>query len=47
VVGDVRFVQARTLYATMGDRAAHAAIVLTVLALAAALRRPWRSLSTT
>jgi apolipoprotein N-acyltransferase len=47
VVGDVRFVQARTLYATMGDRTAHAAIVLTVLALAAALRRPWRSLSTT
>lgn len=47
VVGDVRFVQARTLYATMGDRAAHAAIVLTVLALVAALRRPWRSPSTT
>ncbi|MCC7243460.1 MAG: apolipoprotein N-acyltransferase [Acidobacteria bacterium] len=47
VVGEARFVQARTLYATMGDRVAHAAIVLTVLALAAALWRPWHSSSTT
>lgn len=43
VVGEARFVQARTLYATMGDRVAHAAIVLTALALAATRRRPWRS----
>jgi apolipoprotein N-acyltransferase len=42
VVGEARFVQARTLYATMGDRVAHAAIVLTALALAATRRRPWR-----
>jgi len=47
VVGEARFVQARTLYATMGDRVAHAAIVLTMLALAAALWRPWLPNSTT
>jgi apolipoprotein N-acyltransferase len=47
VVGEARFVQETTLYATMGDRAAHAAIALTVLAVVAALRRPWRSPSTT
>jgi len=46
VVGEARFVQVRTLYATMGDRVAHAAIILTVLALAATLRRPWPSPST-
>jgi apolipoprotein N-acyltransferase len=46
VVGDARFVQARTLYATMGDRVAHASIVLTVLALVATFRRPWPSHST-
>lgn len=46
LVGEARFVQARTLYATMGDRVAHAAIILTVLALATALRRPWLSSST-
>jgi apolipoprotein N-acyltransferase len=45
VVGEVRFVQARTLYATMGDRVAHAAIALTALALIASSRRPWRSSS--
>lgn len=45
VVGEARFVQARTLYATMGDRVAHAAIILTVLALAASFRRPWPSSS--
>ena len=45
VVGEVRFVQARTLYATMGDRFAHAALVLTALALIASSRRPWRSSS--
>jgi apolipoprotein N-acyltransferase len=39
IVGEARFLQSRTLYARMGDRAAHAAIVLTALALAAALRR--------
>jgi apolipoprotein N-acyltransferase len=39
VVGEARFLQSRTLYARMGDRAAHAAIVLTVMALLAALRR--------
>jgi hypothetical protein len=38
-------VQTRTLYATMGDRVAHAAIILTVLALAASFRRPWLSSS--
>ncbi len=43
VVGEARFVQARTLYATMGDRVAHAAVVLTALAWAAARRRSWRS----
>ncbi|MDH4065939.1 MAG: apolipoprotein N-acyltransferase, partial [Acidobacteriota bacterium] len=43
VVGEARFVQARTLYATMGDRVPHAAIVLTALALAAAFWRPWHS----
>lgn len=47
VVGEARFVQARTLYATMGDRVAHAASILTVLALAATFRRPWPSPSTT
>jgi hypothetical protein len=41
----VRFVQARTLYATMGDRVAHAALALTALALIASSRRPWRSSS--
>lgn len=46
VVGEARFVQARTLYATMGDRVAHAAIALTALALLASLRRPWPSSST-
>jgi apolipoprotein N-acyltransferase len=45
VVGEARFVQAKTLYATMGDRVAHAAIALTALALLASLRRPWRSSS--
>jgi apolipoprotein N-acyltransferase len=45
VVGEARFIQAKTLYATMGDRVAHAAIVLTALALIAASRRPWRSSS--
>ena len=45
VVGEVRFVQARTLYATMGDRVAHAALALTALALIASSRRPWRSSS--
>jgi apolipoprotein N-acyltransferase len=45
VVGEARFVQARTLYATMGDRVAHAAIILTVLAFVVALRRPWLSSS--
>jgi apolipoprotein N-acyltransferase len=45
VVGEARFVQARTLYATMGDRVAHAAIALTALALIASSRRPWRSSS--
>jgi apolipoprotein N-acyltransferase len=45
VVGETRFVQARTLYATMGDRVAHAAIILMVLALAASIRRPWPSSS--
>ena len=45
VVGEARFVQARTLYATMGDRVAHAAIALTALALIASYRRPWRSSS--
>ncbi len=40
VVGEARFVQARTLYATMGDRVADAAIILTVLALAATFRKP-------
>jgi apolipoprotein N-acyltransferase len=45
LVGQARFVQARTLYATMGDRVAHAAIILTVLALAASFRRPWPSSS--
>jgi apolipoprotein N-acyltransferase len=39
VVGEARFLQSRTLYARMGDRAAHAAIVLTVMAWVAAL---WR-----
>jgi apolipoprotein N-acyltransferase len=46
VVGEARFVQARTLYATMGDRVAHAAIILTMLALATTFRRPWPSSST-
>ncbi len=46
VVGEARFVQARTLYATMGDRVAHAAIILTALALATTFRRPWPSSST-
>jgi apolipoprotein N-acyltransferase len=46
VVGEARFVQARTVYARMGDRVAHAAVLLTALALAATLRRPWRSSST-
>ncbi len=45
VVGEVRFVTERTVYATMGDRAAHAAIVLAILALLAAFRSPWRSSS--
>jgi apolipoprotein N-acyltransferase len=45
VVGEARFVQARTLYATMGDRVAHGAIILTMLALAASFRRPWPSSS--
>ena len=45
VVGEVRFVQGRTLYATMGDRVAHAALALTALALIASFRRPWRSSS--
>ena len=45
VVGEARFVQARTLYATMGDRVAHGAIILTVLALATSFRRPWPSSS--
>jgi len=45
VVGEARFVQARTLYATMGDRVAHAAIILTMLAIAASFRRPWLSSS--
>jgi apolipoprotein N-acyltransferase len=45
VVGEARFVQAKTLYATMGDRVAHAALALTALALIASSRRPWRSSS--
>ncbi len=45
VVGEARFVQAKTLYATMGDRVAHAALALTALALLASFRRPWRSSS--
>jgi apolipoprotein N-acyltransferase len=45
VVGEVRFVQDKTLYATMGDSVAHAAIALTALALIASSRRPWRSSS--
>jgi apolipoprotein N-acyltransferase len=45
VVGEARFVQARTLYATMGDRVAHAALALTALACIASFRRPWRSSS--
>jgi len=45
VVGEARFVQAKTLYATMGDRAAHASIILTLLALLASFRRPWPSSS--
>ena len=47
VVGEARFVQERTLYATIGDVVAYAAVALTALAVVAALRRPWRSLSTT
>jgi apolipoprotein N-acyltransferase len=38
VVGEARFVQARTLYATMGDRVAHAGLILTALALTVSLR---------
>jgi apolipoprotein N-acyltransferase len=45
VVGDARFVQAKSLYATMGDRVADASIILTVLALGASFRRPWPSSS--
>jgi apolipoprotein N-acyltransferase len=45
VVGQARFVQTRTLYATMGDRVAQASIILTVLALATSFRRPWPSSS--
>ena len=45
VVGEARFVQAKTLYATMGDRVADASVILTVLALAVSLRRPWPSSS--
>lgn len=46
VVGGARFVQEKTLYATIGDSVAYAAIALTALAVVAALRRPWRSPST-
>jgi apolipoprotein N-acyltransferase len=45
VVGEARFVQAKTLYATMGDRVAHASVILTLLVLAASFRRPWPSSS--
>jgi len=46
VVGDVRFLQERTVYATIGDVVAFASGLLTLLALlAATLRRPWPSSS--
>jgi apolipoprotein N-acyltransferase len=45
VVGEARFVQAKTLYATMGDRVAQASVILTLLALAASFRKPWPSSS--
>jgi len=46
VVGDVRFLQERTVYATIGDVVAFASGLLTLLALlAATLRRPWLSSS--
>jgi apolipoprotein N-acyltransferase len=46
VVGDVRFLQERTVYATIGDVVAFASGLLTLLALlAATVRRPWPSSS--
>ena len=39
VVGEARFLQSRTLYARIGDLAAHVAIVLTVVAVLASFRR--------
>jgi len=40
VIGEVRFLQARTLYATIGDLAAQLAVLVTLLGVGAAL---WRS----
>ena len=40
VIGEVRFIQARTLYARIGDLVAQLAVLLTLLGVAAALGRP-------
>jgi apolipoprotein N-acyltransferase len=40
LIGEVRLLQERTVYATIGDVAAQAAVLITLLAVAAALLRP-------